>query len=260
MLKTTDGKFFEYEMIGEFRTKSNWIHQERVITSYEMIFVLEGKVYMFEDEEQYEVGANEVIILEPGKRHGGYKVSTEPTAFYWFHFNTDMEILQKIYRDKEYYDLKYLLKKLLHVTNADTYPPETADSLGLLIFNEYLHIAGTSAALNNSLLKNIDEFIRLNAGKNISAEQIAARFGYNTDYLGRLFKKNHGIGLKKYIASVRIKAAKDLLLTTNLSVKEIASKIDFADENLFVKFFIYHEEISPSRFRNKYACTHMNDK
>ena len=62
MLKTTDGKFFEYEMIGEFRTKSNWIHQERVITSYEMIFVLEGKVYMFEDEEQYEVGANEVII------------------------------------------------------------------------------------------------------------------------------------------------------------------------------------------------------
>ncbi len=260
MLKTVRGSFFEYEMIGEFRTESAWIHKERVISSHEMIFVIEGTVYMREDSVQYEVGANEVLILEPEKFHGGYKTSTEPTAFYWFHFNTDMEIPQKTYRGSDYYDLKYLLKKLLHVTNSDTYPPETADSLGLLIFNEYMHIVGNEAVLHNSILKKIDEYIRINGKNNISVEKIAERFGYNADYLGRLFKKEHGIGLKKYIASARMNAAKDLLLTTTLSVKEIASRMNFSDENLFVKFFMYHEEISPSHFRNKYACTHMNDK
>lgn len=260
MLKTVDEKFFEYEMIGEFHTESSWMHQTRVITSYEMIFVLKGTVYLFEEGERYELNENEVIILEPHKRHGGYQISEEPTAFYWFHFNTDIEILEKTYRGRAYYDLKYLLKKLLHVTNEDTYPPETADSLGLLILYEYLHIAGHEAVLNNSVLKKVDEYIRMNAGRNISTKEIAEQFGYNADYLGRLFKKSHGIGLKQYIAAARIKLAKDLLLTTNLSIKEIASKIHFSDENLFVKFFLYHEEISPSRFRNQYACTHMNNQ
>lgn len=51
MLKTADGNFFKYEMIGEFATESDWIHQERMISSYEMIFVLEGTVYMSEEGE-----------------------------------------------------------------------------------------------------------------------------------------------------------------------------------------------------------------
>ena len=54
--------------------------------------------------------------------------------------------------------------------------------------------------------------------------------------------------------------AKDLLLTTDLSVKEIAAQMEFAEENLFIKYFIYHEEISPVKFRNKYFNTHMNNK
>lgn len=171
-----------------------------------------------------------------------------------------MEIPQKIYRGGEYYELKSLLKKLLHVTNDGTYFPETADSLGLLIFYEYLHTAGSSAVSNNPVMKKTVEYIRINAVRNITAEDVAEHFGYNADYLGRLFKKYHGTGLKKYIAQAKIKAAKDLLLTTNLSVKEIAPKIGFEDENLFVKFFMYHEEISPTKFRNKYVCTHMNNK
>ena len=75
-----------------------------------------------------------------------------------------------------------------------------------------------------------------------------------------MFKKNHGVGLKQYIAAERVKAAKDLLLTTGLSVKEIAAKLGFHEENLFIKFFIYHEEISPTRFRNKYVGVHINNK
>ena len=65
---------------------------------------------------------------------------------------------------------------------------------------------------------------------------------------------------RQYISSEKIKLSKDLLLTTRLSVKEIAARLGFGSENLFIKFFKYHEDISPAKFRNKYYNTHMNNK
>ena len=49
-----------------------------------------------------------------------------------------------------------------------------------------------------------------------------------------------GKNCKKYIASERMKIAKDMLITTNMSVKQIAYELGFSSENLFIKFFIYH--------------------
>lgn len=259
MLKTNEQKFFEYDMIGEFRTENEWSHPERVIDSYEMIFVLEGEVFIAEEDVNFELKKNDILILEPGKCHRGIKTSISPTAFYWFHFCTDMEFSEKRYRGEEYHELKKLLKKLLHIANSELYPKETVDAMGLVVFLEYVHISGSAKVQNSSLMKKVEEYIHINAVNDISIKEIGKHFGYNSDYIGRLFKKNHNIGLKEYIASEKIKIAEDLLLTTGLSVKEIAAKLSFREENLFIKFFIYHEEISPTQFRNKYSNTHMNN-
>ena len=85
-------------------------------------------------------------------------------------------------------------------------------------------------------------------------------YGYNTDYIGKLFKSNFNISLKKYIDLQRLNLAKDLLMTTLKSVKQIAYEIGYTDENLFIKFFMYHEKMSPTVFRNKYFNTHINNK
>ena len=74
MLKT-DNNYFAYENIGEFHSDDEWIHPIRVIDSYELIFVLSGTVYLFEEDEKYELHTNECILLEQGKQHGGYRVS-----------------------------------------------------------------------------------------------------------------------------------------------------------------------------------------
>ena len=257
MIKIEDNNFFKYEAIGEFKSDGEWIHPSRVIESYEIIFVIDGTVFIEEDGINYELGTNEFLILEPGKHHSGTKNST--AAFYWFYFQTDLELAGKHFKGDEYYDLKYLLRKLLHVTNSHTYPGETADALGLLVFCEYKSIAEKAAVGNSALVERIDEYIRINAKNDISVSAVAERFDYNSDYIGRLYKRSRGIGLKEHIASERMKAAKDLLLTTGLSVKEIAAVMHFHDENLFIKFFMYHEEISPTRFRNKYTGVHLNN-
>lgn len=260
MIRLENNNYFKHEAIGKFSSDEIWIHPERTIYSSELIFMLEGTAFIEEDGTKYELSPNSMIILEPGKLHRGFCESTPPVSFYWFHFNTDMALPFKTKSDGEYYDLKYLLKKLLHIANTPSYPPQSTDALALMIFYELTHLENIPPATKRSFVYEIAEYIRINAAKNITVADTAKYFGYNADYLGKLFKANYGMRLKEYIAAEKIKLAKDLLLTSNLSVKEISANLGFAHENQFIKFFLYHEEVSPSLFRNKYFNTHMNNK
>lgn len=257
MLKT-DNNYFEFLNIGQFSSNDEWIHPVRVIDSNELIFVLSGTIYLFEEDEKYELHANECILLEQGKKHGGYRISNGLTSFYWLHFRTDYEMPFKTFVDADFYDLKYLLKKLLHISQTPTYKKEASDAASFLIFNELQNLISFESG--NSFANKIAEYIKMKIDKNISVYLVAKHFGYNPDYISKLFKKIFGIGMKEYISSERMKYAQNLLLTTNMSVKEISAQAGFENENHFIKFFKYHEGKSPSKFRNMYFNIHMNDK
>lgn len=252
------GNYFEYVSSGEFRSENEWIHPARTIDSTELIFVLEGEVYIEEEGIWYKLCENESILLEPGKPHSGYEVSKTPTAFYWIHFRTDMPLPFKVCEKGDFYDIKYLLKKLLHMSNTLGYEQKCFDAATFMIFCEMEMLNNTSRG--NSIAGKLAEYIRINAAKGVNVADAAHKFGYNPNYIGKLFKKTFGVGIKSYIVLERLKYAKNLLLTTNMSVKEISAEMGFEEENLFIKYFMYHEEISPSKFRDKYFNTHMNNK
>lgn len=222
--------------------------------------MLEGTVYIAEGTQEYILQKNQLLVLEPFREHYGYKTVSEPTAFYWFHFFTDLEIPLKYYTGTDIYEIKQLLKKLLHISNTPTYSTAAADSAGYLIFEELVRISSEDNSLNQALASQIAEYIRNNIKNGIAVSDIARHFGYNADYIGKYFKKIHGIGLKDYLSTQRIKLAKDLLLTTDMSVKQISRELGYSEENLFIKFFTYHEKISPAAYKTKYCNTHINNK
>ena len=65
----------------------------------------------------------------------------------------------------------------------------------------------------------------------------------------RLFKKFFGITPYAYITNRKIDFAKKLFIDTNLSVKEIADKLCFADEYYFSNIFKKKVGMSPSQYR-----------
>ena len=256
MLQLENGKYFAFNMIGEFRSSDEWIHPTRSIDTYELILVREGTVYLKEDETEYVLNVGDMILLEPGKIHGGFQKSIGKTSFYWFHFRTDLPLPFKTNRSKDVYDIRLYIKKLLDATNGGYRSDITADTLSLLIFDE---LSKTQNQLSSPVQKVI-EYIKINCHRDISVLQIAEEFGFNPEYLGRLFKKHTKTGLKEYIANMRLSSAKELLLTTEFPVKEISQRLGWENENLFIKFFIYHEKITPTAFRNRYTHTHLNNK
>ena len=189
MIKFENGKYFSYDMMGEFHSSGVWIHPKRRINSFEVILVLEGTVYIAEETREYALQKNQLLLLEPFKEHYGYKTVSEPTAFYWFHFFTDLDIPLKSYNGTDIYEIKQLLKKLLHISNSPIYSPAAADSAGYLILEELIRLSAEDNSSNHALAARISEYIRNNIKRGITVSDGARNFGYNADYIGKYLKK-----------------------------------------------------------------------
>ncbi|MDR1972710.1 MAG: AraC family transcriptional regulator [Treponema sp.] len=104
-------------------------------------------------------------------------------------------------------------------------------------------------------MEKIIEWIRVNYNLKMGMEKIAKIFFYNPDYLSTAFRKYTGYPLMKYITMVRISNAKKMLLNTSEGIKEIAYKVGFDDEKVFMKRFKQLEGISPTTYRNAFSRT-----
>lgn len=259
MIHLDSGAYFAYESAGEFHSDGNWIHPTRTIGSFELILVLEGTVHIRENDRLYCLEPGEILVLQPQLEHGGTRAIETPVAFYWYHFLTNLPVTAKHCRIADQYELKQLLKRLLHITNTPGYTPQEADAVGYLIFEELQRRSREDSETGTTLLKQIQEYIRINSHRNLTVRTVAAHFGYNPDYMGKLFRKHFHTGFKDYLTAQRLKRIKELLLTTDKTVKQVAIELGYEQENLLTKFFLYHEHISPTDFRNQYYNTHMNN-
>ena len=83
--------------------------------------------------------------------------------------------------------------------------------------NHYLSAPGVPTHINY-----IKEWIRINYRKPVTVKYLASLFHYNPDYLSYTFKKYTGKNLIKFVHRTRIDAAKRLLSSGELSIKETA--------------------------------------
>lgn len=243
----------KYSHSGRFQSSGEWIHPAFYLDTYEIIFVVKGMVYIREDNNEYVLSEGDVLLLDPHKPHEGYKTSSD-VDFYWIHFRSDEKFEFKKFTPKDAYDISLLCKRVLQVTNTPGYPVTSADAsvrmlTDALEFQNQNSLSGTE----NELLYSIYEYVRQNANFFTTVQSVADHFGYSTGYISKLFCSKYGMGLKEYINGEQIKRAKNMLLNTQFSVNKISREMQFPDSRSFIKFFTYHEGISPTKYRNIYV-------
>lgn len=107
-------------------------------------------------------------------------------------------------------------------------------------------------------LANALQYIHTHFTRKISLEQLADLEHISKSYLSRRFKKHTGMTVITYINHLRIQTAKQLLISTSLSVKEIAYQAGFESAKYFIRTFKALAGESPSSFRNRYKETAKN--
>lgn len=98
-------------------------------------------------------------------------------------------------------------------------------------------------------VRDARDYIRMNYTKGLSAEEIARHCGYTEYYLTRKFAKEMGMKLTDYIRSVRLDAAKVMLLTSEKDIQQISEELQFGSRSYFDRVFRQEIGLSPKQFR-----------
>ena len=87
---------------------------------------------------------------------------------------------------------------------------------------------------------------------NMSLSEMADRIGISVYYMSHVFKKSTSMTIVGYRISRRIEKAKELLVSTPLSITEIAFSCGFSSQGYFSERFTKACGISPTVYRQKY--------
>ncbi|WP_096187205.1 helix-turn-helix transcriptional regulator [Evansella halocellulosilytica] len=94
------------------------------------------------------------------------------------------------------------------------------------------------------------EYIHQNIYEPLSLDELASYVAYSPYHFSRIFKKKIGISPLYYVSSVRLQKAKDLLLSTNLSIRDIGMEIGQQSLGTFTTRFTERVGMTPAQFRN----------
>lgn len=99
------------------------------------------------------------------------------------------------------------------------------------------------------LVREICKQINENVKSSASLTYFAHKYGYSATYLGKIFHNLTGVTFSQYLANARINQAKSLLLTSDLSVTEIAEQLGYYDPCHFIRQFKSIVGCSPNSYR-----------
>ena len=94
-------------------------------------------------------------------------------------------------------------------------------------------------------------YIDENYHENIDRNDVAAVAFVTPNYLSKLFKSSMNMNLREYINQLRIEEAKRLLLSTSMSVSEIASYVGYFNISYFSTVFHKIVGVSPFDWRTE---------
>ncbi|MBQ7095707.1 MAG: helix-turn-helix transcriptional regulator [Clostridia bacterium] len=99
------------------------------------------------------------------------------------------------------------------------------------------------------IAEKMREYLRNHAASKFKMEELCRYISRSESQSIKIFKKAYGITPYAYFLEKKIKLAKDMLINTNLSVKQIADHLNFADEYYFSNIFKQKTGLSPAKYR-----------
>lgn len=91
----------------------------------------------------------------------------------------------------------------------------------------------------------------------LNTEALSKIFNLSQNYIGHYFKRNFQETLQQYVTRNRIKMVENLLLNSNMTIKEITYNMGYADSCHLVKSFQKFYGTSPLKYRKKYSKNHI---
>ena len=111
------------------------------------------------------------------------------------------------------------------------------------------HIKSASVVRQQNI-QNIVFYIKNNLWSPLELEGLAEKAHLSKYHFCRIFKRHIGLNPMKFVATLRIERAKELLKKESLTVSSVANEVGFKDLSNFIRQFKKVTGMTPSTFRD----------
>jgi AraC-like DNA-binding protein len=240
----------------------NW-EKGRILRECQILYLVKGEGVFETREQEYKIKQGDLIILFPNTWHR-YK-PTKETGWKEYYIGFGGRFIEKLIENKLLspknpvfnVGLNETIINIFKQTNSVIESEEIAYQqiasslvMQLLAYMRQIMISPKEKNNPNELLiKKARFIIRENLNENIPIESIAEELGASYSLFRKEFKIYTGLSPRQYQLQLKVRQCKNLLLNTNLSVKEIAFNTGFESQYYFSKMFKKQTGSSPLEYR-----------
>ena len=239
----------------------DWAHG-RILNEYQMIFVAEGSGTFETKTQVIQIEPGTVILLTPGVWHRYRPRPETGWREYWVGFagaGFKSILNASVFRRRHVYKLREslaLLKEFenliaLAQQNGPGLPQTLAALTHVLLARLYAStlVHSPDAGEIPRMVQRSQEMMLSSGTYKLPLEEIAHRLGTSYSTFRRHFREHTGIGPHQYRLHLKLSQARDLLLNTALSIKEVAFRSGFEDEQYFHRAFKKAMGKTPGSYR-----------
>lgn len=137
------------------------------------------------------------------------------------------------------------LPTIMAISDLDTLKKWFGDKIGTATHN----VGCKASEKSTSVIETAKEYIQSNYSKDISLDDVSRTVNVSPYYFSKIFKEETGEGFVEYLTGIRMDKAKELLNTTEYSMKEICSMVGYADPNYFSRSFKKNVGVTPTEYK-----------
>ncbi len=235
--------------------------REKGRVDYHILYIAEGEcVCLYDDAETVMTKGNFVLYPPSVKQMYSFPAGKYAKRF-WIHFSGYgvKDILNKlglrggVYRTFIENDVEACFEKTIYDHSVGTNKSQVAaegELIRLLSLLSKEDGERTAVAYSDTVMKMM-KYIHSNWQKPIAVADVAKKICLSESRTAHLFKDAVGKGIHQYVINLRISTAKELLLSTDMSVSEIGEMVGFHDALYFSRAFKSEVGVSPREYRNQ---------
>lgn len=235
----------------------------RVLNEFQVHYITDGYGILENSYGKFRIMPGTIMITYPGvwhrfrplKRTGwienyiGFKGDLAKRFFSNPWFNPEKPVMNCEIRE-ELIDSYY---KIFHLVQEEK-PFFQFVSSGMIIkLIGYIVSFQMQQAFHGKYIQTVIEEVRFlmreNVEKNLDFQKIAAENNVGYSYFRKMFKRFTGISPKQYLLQLKVLRAKELLLSSDKTIKEISFELGFQSIFYFSRIFKEKTGISPSDMR-----------
>lgn len=236
---------------GHFNTNEHLLKSRNFDQSL-LIYCLEGAGTYTLGETVYEIGKGDIFYVPAHFTHG---YASDPVVGWnikWLHFCgshaenlvhiAGFSAVQPVRRIGVSRGVDNAFENLFRVLKDKkiNYSIDAAHAFaGILV--ELIKISGPRDSK-----KDLTETISTDS---VNLASAAKKAGYSKFHFSRLFKKTTGLSPWTYALGLKIDRAKEMLMNSDVSVKEVSLTVGIKDPNYFSRLFAKHAGMPPGVYR-----------